>query len=346
MTKKQYTIKDIANLAGVSNGTVDRVLHKRGKVSTKSFERVEKVLKEIEYYPNPMARNLRNNRTYKICVLFPDYKIDPYWKPSHVGVDVALGEFHPFGITIQEYFYEPMNKNSFLGKSEEILKSKPDAIIMAPLFYLESAEVVRRCKELKIKVTLFNNYIDAFDTENFIGQDLYQTGKVGGGLIDKLATDVAGIAVVHINEERHMVQKEMGFKDYFKMKGKNPDEIISSNFDSNDAIEFKKEVSHFIEKNPLIKAIFVTNSKAYMLADVLKKLNKGIHIVGYDLLEQNVKHLQDGRIDFLLHQKPQRQAYLSVLYLAEFFLFGKQIPSSKMLPIDIITSENVMFHLD
>ena len=346
MTKKKYTIKDIANLAGVSNGTVDRVLHKRGKVSIKSFERVEKVLKEIEYYPNPMARNLRNNRTYRICALFPDYKIDPYWKPSHIGIDVAQCEFQPFGITIQEYFYEPMNKNSFIGKSEEIFESKPDAIIMAPLFYSESAEMVRRCNELRIKVTLFNNYIDGFDTENFIGQDLYQTGKVGGGLIDKLAGNEAGIAVVHINEERHMAQKEMGFKDYFKMKGANASAIISQNFDSSDLLEFRKEVSCFIGKNPLIKAIFVTNSKAYMLVDALKELDKGIHIVGYDLLDQNVKHLQEGGIDFLLHQKPQRQAYLSVLYLAEFFLFGKQIPSSKMLPIDIVTSENVMFHLD
>src|SRR5690606_3491686 len=135
-------------------------------------------------------------------------------------------------------------------------------------------------------------------------------------------------------------------KDYFKTKGIDSSGIISYNFDSDDPIKFRKEVTCFLGKNPLIKAIFVTNSKAYMLADVLKGLNKGMHIVGYDLLDQNVKHLQEGGIDFLLHQKPQRQAYLSVMYLAEFFLFGKQIPSSKMLPIDIITSENVMFHLD
>ncbi|HNX12560.1 MAG TPA: LacI family DNA-binding transcriptional regulator, partial [Paludibacteraceae bacterium] len=40
-------IKDIAVLAGVSEGTVDRVLHNRGEVSKKSKEAVEKVLKEI-----------------------------------------------------------------------------------------------------------------------------------------------------------------------------------------------------------------------------------------------------------------------------------------------------------
>ena len=133
-----------------------------------------------------------------------------------------------------------------------------------------------------------------------------------------------------------MVQKELGFKDYFKAKGMELERIVTCNFDSSDSECFKKEVSCFFGNNPSIKAIFVTNSKSYMLADVLKELNKKIHIVGYDLLKQNVEHLLEGRIDFLLHQKPQRQAYLSVQFLVEHFLFGKRIPSTKMLPIDII----------
>ncbi|MEQ8422636.1 MAG: LacI family DNA-binding transcriptional regulator, partial [Arenibacter algicola] len=48
MIKEKYTIKDIAQMAGVSKGTVDRVLHKRGKVSKNAFEKVDKVLKEID----------------------------------------------------------------------------------------------------------------------------------------------------------------------------------------------------------------------------------------------------------------------------------------------------------
>ena len=36
---KKYTIKDIAQMAGVSKGTVDRVLHKRGKVSEDALKK-------------------------------------------------------------------------------------------------------------------------------------------------------------------------------------------------------------------------------------------------------------------------------------------------------------------
>ena len=51
-------IKDIAKMAGVSEGTVDRVLHNRGEVSEKSKEAVLKVLEEIQYSPNLLARSL------------------------------------------------------------------------------------------------------------------------------------------------------------------------------------------------------------------------------------------------------------------------------------------------
>ena len=47
MEDQNYTIKDIARMAGVSAGTVDRVLHNRGDVSSKSKAKVQKVLDEI-----------------------------------------------------------------------------------------------------------------------------------------------------------------------------------------------------------------------------------------------------------------------------------------------------------
>ena len=49
---KQVKIKDIAKMAGVSAGTVDRILHNRGKVSKASREAVEKVLSEVDYKYN------------------------------------------------------------------------------------------------------------------------------------------------------------------------------------------------------------------------------------------------------------------------------------------------------
>ncbi|EJW92983.1 protein containing Bacterial regulatory protein, LacI domain protein, partial [gut metagenome] len=62
---KNYRIKDIALLAGVSTGTVDRILHNRGKVSEESRRKIEDVLKKINYQPNLIARSLALKKSYR-----------------------------------------------------------------------------------------------------------------------------------------------------------------------------------------------------------------------------------------------------------------------------------------
>ena len=64
MEDQNYTIKDIARMAGVSAGTVDRVLHNRGDVSPKSKAKVQKVLDEIHYQPNVFAIGLAAKKKY------------------------------------------------------------------------------------------------------------------------------------------------------------------------------------------------------------------------------------------------------------------------------------------
>lgn len=68
---KNYRIKDIAELSGVSTGTVDRILHERGKVSEDSTEKGGENLKEIDYQPNLIARSLALKKKYHFICLDP-----------------------------------------------------------------------------------------------------------------------------------------------------------------------------------------------------------------------------------------------------------------------------------
>ncbi len=61
MAADKIRIKDVAELAGVSVGTVDRVIHNRPNVSKTAREKVEKALKEMDYHPNMYASALAYN---------------------------------------------------------------------------------------------------------------------------------------------------------------------------------------------------------------------------------------------------------------------------------------------
>ena len=73
------TIKDVAQKAGVSVATVSRVVNQKDihKVGVKTQQRIERILKELGYYPNTMARGLKTRKTYNIGVVFFWYE-----KPS------------------------------------------------------------------------------------------------------------------------------------------------------------------------------------------------------------------------------------------------------------------------
>jgi len=215
---------------------------------------------------------------------------------------------------------------------------------MAPLFQKEALDVFTECQQKKVLVALFNNFIDAFNNENFIGQDLFQSGRVAASLIDKLLNETATAAILHLDEEAHMKLKENGFKAYFEEKQHTP-KIETYSLKTSDKAVLKKSATDILETNPKISAVFITNSKAYLFITAIEHLGKDLTVVGYDLLNENIELLKNGRIDFLIHQKPKRQAYLGVGYLAEHFLFGKPIPAQNLLPIDIITQENVMYYL-
>ena len=65
------TIMDIARRTGLSKGTVDRVLHNRGEVSKKSYDKVMTAVKEMGYEPNMYASLLAKSQKRSIAVLLP-----------------------------------------------------------------------------------------------------------------------------------------------------------------------------------------------------------------------------------------------------------------------------------
>ena len=70
---ERIRIKDIARLADVSVGTVDRVIHGRSGVSEASKKRVEEILKQLDYQPNMYASALASNKKYTFICLLPEH---------------------------------------------------------------------------------------------------------------------------------------------------------------------------------------------------------------------------------------------------------------------------------
>ncbi|MDI3547176.1 MAG: LacI family transcriptional regulator [Halanaerobiales bacterium] len=164
------TIRDIAEKANVSIATVSRVLNNSSQVSKETKDKVEKVIKELNFKPNVFARGLIKKSINTIGVILPDLN----------------NLFYPAVIKGIEDELEKQNYNIFLCNTDEsitkekkyiktLLEKHVDGIIFLgtrPTGFENNKHIVELSK--KLPVLMINDYI--------IGSNVYSvmTDEVNG----------------------------------------------------------------------------------------------------------------------------------------------------------------------
>jgi LacI family transcriptional regulator len=347
---KNIRIKDIAQLAGVSVGTVDRVLHSRGQVSRAAYEKVMEVLEKTGYKPNLIARTLGSNKTYFIAALIPDPSQDEYWGMSGQGVQHAIEEWEQYGVRVEPYFFDLYDTASFRARSETVLSANPDGVLAAPIFHEEASRFFEVCHSREIPFVVFNNNVPEARPISFIGQDLHQSGRVAAELLHLNRQPPATFAILHIYDDihrsTHLSEKERGFKEYFDSLDHGQFQVLSLDLNYMHEPTLKNELAEVMTR-PDLKGILVTTSKgASIVSSMLEKRGKDdIRLVAYDLLKQNLHYLKKGVIDFLINQNVRQQAFTGVGQLANRLLFNKKVPQTYLFPLEIITRQNLESYL-
>lgn len=351
MTPKKARLKDIAILSGVSIGTVDRVLHNRGEVAEDTRIKVQKALKETNYSPNIMARVLKSKKRFHLVSLLPDPEKDNlFWKKHSIGMTRAVEDLDPFPISLTQITFDMQSEEDFQQKSNIVSKLKPDGILLAPIFKSESIAFCSRLKRENIPFVFIDGYTENTEFLAYVGENIFQSGRVAGQLIDIVTPDNKDIIIASVARNivnvHHLNNRNNGFLNYFQTTGKNKGAKINLNIPEPSAETIKSELDKIFEKNHNIGSIFFTGSRAYMIASYLKEKGiTGIHIVGYDLLDLNVEFLKSGILSFIIGQRPEEQSYKGIRKLFEFLSFNKLPEKIEYLPVDIITSENVDYFL-
>jgi len=351
MTKK-IRIKDIAQKAKVSTGTVDRVLHNRGNVSAEKRARVEAIMEELGYEPNIIARTLASNRIMRIAILLPEPAIDPYWAAPAKGVDKAWQSVRHYGVEADIYYFSLFDQDDFTAKAEQALAKEVEGLVFPPVFLKAANALFKRCQERGIPVSIFNTELASSSILTYVGQNSYQSGVLAGKLLSLDLEAEGKVAIANLSKEpanaKHLTDKEQGLIDYF-VKASLGDQqrirrFISEDFETPTVLE--EQLRAFLQNEPTLRGIFVTNSRAYRIVQTLPaELLAGIRIVGFDLLPENLHFLKQGRIDFLINQNPVEQGYMALMSLVNKLVFDKEVPPIQHLPLDIVVTENADYYL-
>jgi len=343
-------IKDIARIAGVSPGTVDRVIHNRGGVSESTRKKIEKIIEEYGYQRDILAGALAANKSYTILLCMPEtVDAHAFWKFPEAGVHRAMDELQHFDIDVAYLRFDQHDPADFLHKIEEIDPRDYDGLLFAPVFRENSKEFIRRWREAGVPCVLFNSYLEQVEYNSFIGQDAFQSGYLGGKLMSYGLAPGNDILIINLSLRKdnyeHITEREKGFRAFFEEHSERVNNLVSLNLNGGSYDELALEIDRKMDALN-VNGIFVTNSRVHLIARYLSE--KGamyVRLIGYDLLPESVEFLKREYIDFLISQSPEEQAYLGMRSLYNSIILKKEEARKVFLPIDILTKENVDYYL-
>lgn len=348
--QKKVRIKDVAAKAGVSTGTVDRVLHNRGYVSEEVRRKVLLILDEIGYERNLLASTLAYNRDRRIVALLPDHAADPYWEQPYTGTQQALASLQHYGIRVEYLLFNLFDPEDFLAKGAQLLEHPPDGLLFPPLFLKEGKWLIENCAAAGIPVVIINTQIEGANVLSYIGQDSYQSGVLAARLLDFALNDGETVMVLNLEKSItnaiHILEKERGFRDYFaRHQGV---EVVRHDFeDFPDKNHLKQFFTEQLAAKSNLAGVFVSNSRAYHLVDCLpENAGRQIKIVGFDLVKSNIDYLNAGKINFLVNQNSVEQGYLGIVTLFKYLFLKETPPRNQYLPLDIVVAENLQYYLN
>ena len=228
MAKENITIKDIAARAGVSTGTVDRVLHKRPNVSKSALEKVNKALEELDYRPNMYASALAYNKTYTfyVVLVLPKHEQDAYWDEIEEGAQACCQFRRDFGITLKFVYYERFNAAAFTKMVREFLTAKIDGVIIVPATLEQTARFTEKLTDRQIPYVLLDSYMPDLKPLSFFGQDSFASGYFAAKMLMLIAGREKEVALVKQTRDgkvasKQQANRETGFRHYMSPSMKN-----------------------------------------------------------------------------------------------------------------------------
>lgn len=329
------TIKEIAEAAGVSVGTVDRILHNRGRFSAKTAEKIHALVKEMGYTPNMHARGLKKSVKHSFSVIMPEENQDDgYWSLVVEGINTSLDELKNFGTSINIYHFDRYSEESCKLAVEKAIGDDSIGLLVTPVRQAQIESLLDGCK----KPFLFIDS-DIPEVENkitYIGQDSRRSGVLSAKLMSLLVQGKSGARILVVypySENSHLDERIEGFSESIKSTLGSVEIVTFKMLDNRD------DVKKYLDDNITdYDGVFVANSLVYTIGSML---DKKIPLIGYDIIPQNINLIADGTIDFIITQEPKEQGRLGIRTLYDKLILKKDVESNIIIPMNIITKENL-----
>ena len=324
----KVTIKEIAEMAGVHRATVDKVLHNREGVSTDVRQRIQQIIQEVGYTPNPAGRVLqRQGKQYRIAAVLVDVDALPFLKE---GIEQGVKDQVGFNIEIAYYitnFQQAQEQKDILDR---VVEEKVDAILLSPINSKRVRAAIDRAVDAGIPVVTMNADIDGTKRSCFVRMDSARASRVAGRLMGQFLGGKGKVAVISSaidseNNNYYVSVREQGFSEFLKKTY--PEIQIVEYIESfeDPRITYEK-TAQILQQYPDLQGIYITCGGASEVGRALKESGRHqqVKVISFEDYPQILRLISEDVIDCTLASELQRQGELPIQIIMDYLVFGKR----------------------
>ena len=339
---RKIGISEVAKLANVSIGTVDRALHGRARISESTRRRVLDVARKLGYRPNLAARALSVGlRNIRIGVCIPR-EIHFFYDQIRHGIAAEGRRYEHVGL---DFVYRPVDRLGVgeVEKVKELLAAGIKTLIVTPGDPKRISPLINEAERAGIRVICVATDAPASHRSTVVCVDPELNGRLAGELLGRLLPPKSQIAIITgmLGTEDHR-KKAQGFSDVLPQTcpGAKVVQILEGHEDEDET--FVKCVD-LLRKLRRLNGLYVSTANCLPVCRALGalKLAGRIKLITTDLFREMVPYFEKGTIMASIHQRPYVQGQTAVRLAVDYLVSGRPIPPSRYLNPAIVLRSNL-----
>lgn len=320
---RRTTIKDIAEAAGVSIGTVHCALNGKPGVSEEKRLLINDIARQMNYRPNTLAASLKR-KTIRIAAVLPGKTLTSRYYFSFIwqGIRDYIHSADDYNIELLEFPYF-QNVNSHSQTLNEILENHQiDGLLTTGYTDPKAIGVISRFGEKGIPVVLISNDVPQTGRLCCVQPNYFQIGQTLAELISRQIPKDGAIALCAgdpiVPSHSRIVQ---GFLEYMARRNvKNPLYLLQASEEDNGFYEtLLRELE---ERGDIAACCSVNATNSVLLARALVQTGRAGHVtaVGSDLFRETIDYLKQEVLTNLVCKRPYDQGYTAAKCLMDHLL--------------------------
>lgn len=333
------TIQKIAELSGVSRGTVDRVLHGRPNVNPMIREKVVRAAEKLGYQP-PVPPKSADCR--QAAILIPQWT-DGYFNRQIVsGIRKALRYIADPSFVLTEQPLRTMTMQELLRAMDEQIRSGVDGLIIRAENTPEVRAAIEQAVQQGVTVITYDADVPHSGRLCHAGQDLVRAGAIAAGVMARLIRPPEHVLIVtgNLRMEAHKGRVD-GFCRRLLELGFSEDAYRV--IETNEMPELTGElVAQALQADSRLHAVYMACQPLSGCIAGIRKARRTTrpHIVCNDLTPTAKRYLREGTVDFVIGQSFSQESFHAVLAMYQMLLRGVK-PKRELYYTDVglITQE-------